>query len=182
MNLLGKRVDHNTAEVLLNILAKKNKDVFASVVQTHEELMPAVVFKDYGLIPAFLQDFCHYKNINPEDLKGRKITTEAMEHRKQFLAVLLLCFHPEKILNITQKRTWQGMELQAAFYLQCGEKSLANMIHQVVNWYHTYKSTREPVDAAHALIIERHQHQANDKVRVFSTFPKRTPQQLNIFG
>ncbi len=183
-DLAKKRKPYNFAEVQLHILAKFKPEVATFINSKYQELMPEIVFSDYGLIPEFGYEFCAYHNINPEQISGRKISTTHMDLRKQFLAVLLFCYHPEKIIEggITDKRVWQGLELYAGQYLNCLDKSLAMQIHDVVVAYKTYKDFSGPVSQVHALILEKYKHRANEKqVRAYAGFSRPTAQ-LNIFG
>jgi len=175
-NLANVREDLNNAEVKLTLLRKTHPEIALALNQKHLDLMPEIVFKDFGLIADFLIEFCNYHKITIENVSGLDIIFEYHTLRKQFFALILLCFHPEKIVDggITHRNVIAGLLLCTGAYLCYPEKSLAMLVKDVVVSYKTYKDFYEPVNEIHQLIVEKYKHRVNEKqVRIFSSFSKK---------
>lgn len=161
---------------------KKNYPEFARKVDTEfEQILPPFKFKDYALIPNFIEEYCNYRGVNKEELIGANLSSEYTRYRKEFLMVLLLCYHPEKIYGYTEKRTQEGIQIAGSAFLACNPKSLSNFIPDAPLWFQTYSDFKEPVEAVHAIILEKFKHhtgKGNYKKGVAFT---RQSQQLDMF-
>ncbi len=170
-------MDHNLAEVIINRFVQRYPHLALELDEDIRAILPKAIFTDYDLLPLFLQEFCTYRNIEQEEIIGRHITSKYLEYRKEFLAVLLLLYHPEKIHGITRKRTWQGIQNTAAEVLQCSPKSLANFIPEVITWFQRYKDFRIITTEVHEVLLEKFiDREGCEKTRTYEGFTVRNTQ------
>lgn len=175
----GVQISDSQAEVFYTYAHKFHKEFAFKLELELTGKLPALILKDQTLIPDILADFCLFRGITPTDITGHNISYVNVQHRKEFFAVLLLCYHPEKILSITRKRVWPGVEKAASDLLDCYRSSLANFVKQIISHYHFYKDFRETCTQAHAFIIQKYQgNKGRIKTRQYDSFSN----QLTIFN
>lgn len=163
---IPSRIGHQESETLCMFLASSRPDQYIKACFELNNLLPEFIFSDFSLIPDILKTYCNYRGIAPETLTGNKqLNSVYSDYRKELLALLLLCYHPEKLHNLTRKRCWEGLQIQAAETLACNPKSLANTIPIIAVWYSHTPEFRDQVNAAHAFIIEKYRNVKGLQVR-----------------
>ena len=152
--------DYNkTAEIALTYSLRKHPEFINRIHEEISNLLPPVIFADYKLIPLFLEDFCQYRNISLADIVGSDLTRQRSQYKKEFLGVLLLCFYPERLLDITQNGVGRGMLTVVRETLQYNSRFLTNIMPIIQSWYQMDAVFRATVDGAHTVIMHKYKHE-----------------------
>jgi len=154
------RTSYNNTELRSCALKKLFPAYDQELEAALKDILPPIKFEDYALIPAFLQEYCNYRNVQASEIVGAMYFTRPIKYRNEFMAVLLLCYHPEKMYDLTDKFVLKGLLKTTAELLKCHKKSLSRFTSDAPFLYRTYPAFKEVVEAVHAIIMDKYKLQA----------------------
>lgn len=153
--------------VMLSILHRDYPDVAASIHEQISKSMPAERLTDFELLPAMVNQFLisaktfDQPGILPNDQVDWRTSRSYImcvmssniakrcsitELREILLAVVLMLFHPEKILSLTSRPAKSGLIKQLSILLKCDKVTLSQSMSNAISHYKTYKSFRDDVE------------------------------------
>ena len=154
--MIKRRIAYDIAELRSCALKKLLPEADQQLEAALKQILPPIKFEDYSLIPAFLDEFCKYRGVNKSDVIGARFNTDPIMYRKEFMGVLLLCYHPEKMYELTEKSTQDGLQKAAATVLHCHQKTLSRFISDAQLWFRAYTWFRDPVQAVHVILMDKY--------------------------
>ncbi|MDO6389018.1 hypothetical protein Q4E40_02680 [Pontibacter sp. BT731] len=143
-----------TPELKLYILEKEHPQVARAITTRLRELLPAKVFTDTGEVRNLLNTFCQVRGVPMEMLKGQGPKMQVSRCRREFGAVMLLCYQPEKLYGYTQKCVQHGLPQAIAKELNCSYGTAKVLLREVVVHYKVYQDFRNTVLNAHKTMLE----------------------------
>lgn len=152
---------------MLNILHRDFPDVATIISERINEMMPDKIITDASLMPAIIHDFIQVTEIgqivwrNSKDRVSCRLSQDeyrlckVTEVRELLIAVVLMFFHPERILNLTNSRARCGIIKNLSALLKCDKDLLSKIISNVISYYKTYRTFREEVQYLYSQVNEK---------------------------
>lgn len=150
--------------IILTILKNEYPEIAKAITQLIDQTLPKSILSDYRLIPAIVTIFKKRTGITQvdwtkssqlvdttlfDDQKQHKVT----EIRSVLIAVMLMLYHPEKLLNVVNENARSGLLLHLSSTLKCNKPTLSYTLSNAIVYYSAYKNFRRIVDKMHRIIL-----------------------------
>ncbi len=126
--------------LVIDILRKDYPEIDNRIRQRLNESLPVRLI-DINLIPKIVSSFKRLKQ-----LKGsinQPMNRESSEYRKLILAVIMLFYHPDKIILSTSEKTRYGILMAVASEIECSRGMLKMRLADVIVAFKSYKEFRD---------------------------------------
>lgn len=131
------------SNLVLQILRKDYPEIDLKIRQRIDEDIPAKVY-DLEYIPDIIKSFIALREIENLVVGISKYgSKEIWENVDLLLSVIMLFYHPEKVLQLTDEKLKYGVMSVISRELQCSNKLLQRRISQVIVSFKAYKSFKE---------------------------------------
>ncbi|PSR54130.1 hypothetical protein AHMF7605_11670 [Adhaeribacter arboris] len=149
------RLNSYAPDLVVSYLRTKYPEVNKKITEELATILPKQTLTDFSLIPQLLHVYCQIRQINPEQLHvyGYKVDLKLVQYRKEFLALLLICFQPEKLYGLIQKPALKGITLQVSQLLGCNRTTLKNYVGEIIVRFRHYEAFKTDLLALHAQIL-----------------------------
>lgn len=131
------------SNLVLQILRKDYPEVDLQIRQRIDADIPAKIY-ELEYIPDIIKSFIALREI--EDLVvaiSRYGSKEIWENVDLLLSVIMLFYHPEKVMQLTDEKLRYGVMGIIARELQCSNKLLQRRVSQVIVSFKAYRGFRE---------------------------------------
>lgn len=150
----GKNMKEYNIHLVVDILRKEYPEIELKIRQRIDDDIPGKV-DDLSHIPEIIRLFTQIRGI--DDLVMAIVrygNKEIWENIDLLLAVVMLFYHPEKVLQLTDEKAKYGVMSAISNVLQCSNKLLQRRISQVIVSFKAYKAFREETYRIYELINE----------------------------
>jgi len=141
-------------ELTLHILHKEHPQIAKAISDRLDSLLPSYVFTDMEQVPELLESFCRIRGVDVQLMKGEGPRPIVARHRREFMAVLLLCYQPEKMYGLTSGIIKSRLVLHISRVLGCSAK---NIMKEVPFHFKVYQDFRNAVLSVHDKLLELYQ-------------------------
>jgi len=140
------------SDLVIDILRKEYPEIDTKIRQRINELLPENL-QDLELIPKIINSFKIIKGLNYNSwISLNQNRSEVNDNRDLLFSIVLLYYHPEKILRMTDNRTRYGLISKMSNELKCSSGVLKNTLHAVIVAFRAYKDFREETYRLYNLI------------------------------
>lgn len=151
---------------MLNILHRDYPDVAGEITRQIDGVLPAFRIGDSRKVPVIVNAFNEAAGITDKDWSRHDRITIALsnndirlckitEAREILIAVVLLFFHPARILGLDSGPTKPGMLKELAHITGCTKVVLSQNLGNAVTRYRAYKGFKTEVDYLYEQVKEK---------------------------
>ncbi len=137
--------------LVIDILSKEYPEIHFTIRKRIENSIPEKL-QDLELVPQIISSFKKLKGINYSSWTNRDREKEISENRGLLLCIVLMFFHPEKVLRMTTQKTRFGVIRDIAKELNCSSTILKTSLPSVIVAFKAYRNFREETYRLYELI------------------------------
>ena len=146
-------IDYNPHLMLL-MLRREYPEIHQQISDRIHKTLPEHTLADFKMIKRILTRFKLEKGIEHiswnNDLKQKD--REKTRSREMAIALLLMFYHPEKLYNLSNNQTKQGLVKHLALEMQCGGSTISQSVNNAVAAFKNYKVFKIEVIRLYELI------------------------------
>lgn len=144
-----------SVHLVVDILRREYPEIEMKIRQRIDDDIPEKL-EDLSHIPQIIRSFTDLRGIDDLFMAiARYGSKEIWENLDLLLAVVMLFYHPEKVLQLTEEKARYGVMSAISTVLQCSNKLLQRRIAQVIVSFKAYRSFREETYRLYDLINKR---------------------------
>ena len=142
-----------SSALVIDILHRDYPEIESMIMQQIGDSLPGRL-NDLSLIPKVIESFKKIRQVKHSGwLKSTDIDVRDMiENRNLLIAVLLMFFHPEKILKVTDRKVRCNLLRDTAAELNCSVGALKMSISTVIVAFKAYKEFKSETYRLYELI------------------------------
>lgn len=144
------------SSLVIDILRKDYPEIESRILQRINDEVPHKL-SDMGLIPGIIHSFKALKGIGECNWVSTTRSREKVnDHRDMLLAVIMMFYHPEKMMMLTREHSRPGILSTTAVSLQCKSSAIRKSLPAVIVAFKAYKDFKEEVHRIYELIKIEH--------------------------
>lgn len=145
------------SSLVIDILRKDYPEIESRILQRIDDEVPQKL-SDMDLIPVIVSSFKFLKGIGECNWVSTTRSREKVnDHRDLLLAVIMLFYHPEKMMMITKDKAKYGLLCKVSYCLGFDENTiLSKSLPAVIVAFRAYKDFKEEVHRVYELIKIEH--------------------------
>lgn len=141
-----------SSNLMVAVLRKEYPEIADVITEKIKETLPDERLTDLSIIEKIISTFKRIKNITVENWTNRKGKTNITYERELLIAVLLLFYDPEKIMQLVRRNTVPGVLKQASGLIGTSQEVLSMSTPGVIVAFKAYEDFREEVYRIYDLI------------------------------
>lgn len=142
---------HYNPALVVDILRKEYPEVNKRILQRIDNDIP-MKLDDLELIPCIIKSFKVHRGVDHSEWINKLGSRDISEDRELLLSVVMLFFHPEKLIQLTTEKARYGVMSKMSGELNCGRDVLKKSLTAVIVAFRVYKSFHEEAYRLYELI------------------------------
>ena len=141
------------SNLVINILKKDYPEIENRILERIKNEVPDRL-DDLNMVPKIIQSFIDIKELHYSEWTARPGQTvkPMLKDRNLLLAVLILFYHPSKILNLSSDKLKASLIIKTSIELECPKQVLKNTIADILVGFRAYKEFRDETYRVYELI------------------------------
>lgn len=140
------------ADLMVAVLCKEYPEIAAVITEKIKEVLPAEQLTDLSHIKDIIDVFKRIKGIKVDNWTNGKGKVNITYERELLLAVILLFYDPEKMMQLVQKNTAPGVLKQTSKLTGASQEVLSMSVPGVTVAFKVYEDFRSEVYRIYHLI------------------------------
>lgn len=146
---------HST--LMITVLRKDYPEIASSISDKISRTLPEQSLTDLALIDQIVASFKIEKGITEQNWTKGKSKVKITRSRQLLTAVILLFYHPEKLLQLTSSNTKSGVLKRLSSLIGTSPEILSMSVANVIVAFKAYEDFKTEVYRLYALIKEENQ-------------------------
>lgn len=138
--------------LMITVLRKDYPEIASIITAKISNSLPERSLDDLQHIPQIVASFKNAKGITEQNWTEGKSEIKIVESREQLLAVVLIFYHPEKLMDLTSANTKSGVLKTLAGILKTQRPVLSISVASAVVAFKAYEEFRQEVYRLYELI------------------------------
>lgn len=145
-----------SSNLMISVLRKEYPEIAQRITRKIKETLPGEQLTDLSNIGKIIATFKREKQVKTDNWTNGKGKTNITYKRDLLVAVLLLFYDPEKIMQLVRRNTIPGILKQASVLIGTSQEVLSMSTPGVIVAFKAYEDFREEVYRLYDLIRIEH--------------------------
>lgn len=141
-----------SATLMVHVLCKDYPEIASVIAERIKKTLPEERLTDIKQISSIVETFKKEKSISEENWTSGKTKVKITNPREELIAVILLFYHPEKLLQLTTGKTRYGILKYLSNELGTIPEILSNSASNVIVAFRAYEPFKTEVCRLYELI------------------------------
>ena len=155
-------IDHSSHLMLL-MLRREYPEIHQQIADRINKTLPKNKLADFNMIRRILEKFQYEKGIGHmrwnNDMKQKD--REKTRFREMAIALILMFYDPEKLYNLSNSQTKQGLVKTISKEMNCGRSTISQSVYNAVAAFKNYREFKEEIIRLYDVIKNKYKFFVN---------------------